>query len=179
MEIEENIPLLEEILADWRECIGAEYRGYRNHIYRMLHFCMALRDCGAVERQKLVIAGAFHDIGIWVDDTVDYIPPSISPAMQYLRHNGLEDWCDEVRLMISEHHKLRRYRGEYAPMVELFRRGDLVDFSCGLVRFGLDRGQVEEVRSAFPNAGFHRNLGKRALHWLPRHPFRPLPMMKW
>lgn len=36
MEIEENIPLLEDILSEWKDVIGNEYQGYRNHIYRMI-----------------------------------------------------------------------------------------------------------------------------------------------
>ena len=101
MVIEEQIPLLEDILAEWRETIGSEYPGYRNHVYRMIHFCLALRDCTEEEREKIIIAGAFHDIGIWIEDTVDYILPSIPPAMVYLRHRNLDDWCEEIRLMIA------------------------------------------------------------------------------
>lgn len=179
MEIQTNIPLLESIFDSWRDVIGSEYRGYRNHVYRMIHFCLALRECSDEERQKLIIAGAFHDIGIWIENTVDYIPPSVPPAMRYLEEQGLDEWRDEIRLMITEHHKMRAYHGDYAPLVELFRRGDLVDFSCGLFRFGLSKELVQEVRETFPNAGFHKNLGRRAGRWFLRHPLNPAPMMKW
>ena len=40
--IEQEIPLLEEILGQWKERIGSDYQGYRNHVYRMLHFCFYL-----------------------------------------------------------------------------------------------------------------------------------------
>lgn len=179
MKIETEIPLLEALLAPWRETIGDEYRGYRNHVYRMVHCCLALGNCSDEERQKILIAGAFHDIGIWIEDTVDYIEPSVPPAMAYLRDNGLEQWCDEIRLMITEHHKVRPYRGEHARLVELFRRGDLVDFSCGLVSFGLDKQELKALRDAIPNAGFHRALGQRAWRWFLKHPLNPAPMMKW
>jgi hypothetical protein len=43
-----------------------------------------------------------------------------------------------------------------------FRRGDLVDFSLGLVRFGLSRELIAEVGA-----------------WLIRHPLNPAPMFKW
>ncbi|GAA5524841.1 hypothetical protein Maes01_01400 [Microbulbifer aestuariivivens] len=183
MQIETDIPLLEELLAPWRQTIGDQYLGYRNHVYRMVHCCLALADrnagCTDEERQKILIAGAFHDIGIWIEDTVDYIEPSLPPAMAYLQENGRAEWCDEIRLMLTEHHKLRPYRGDYARLVELFRRGDLVDFSCGLVSFGLDKRQLKALRAAFPNAGFHRDLGVRAWQWFLKHPLNPAPMMKW
>ena len=44
MKIEENIPLLEDIFSEWKDIIGNEYQGYRNHVYRMVHFCLALRN---------------------------------------------------------------------------------------------------------------------------------------
>ena len=177
--IETNIPLLEEILAEWKDTIGDEYLGYRNHVYRMVNFCFALKDCTDDERKKILIAGAFHDIGIWIDDTVDYIPPSLPPAMDYLKTHGLEDWSKEVGLMISEHHKVRAYHDPRYPLVEVFRQGDLVDFSFGLIGFGLPKTLIDEVKLRLPNAGFHRNLGRRAGKWFLRHPLNPAPMMKW
>lgn len=179
MQIEQQIPLLEEIFTDWKAVIGDEYLGYRNHVYRMIHFCLALRKCSEEEKQKIIIAAAFHDIGIWIEDTVDYIEPSIPPAVDYLQQNGLVEWIEEISLMITEHHKMRTYGGDYFPLVELFRKGDLVDFSLGTVKFGLPKQEIKEVKAAFPNANFHKNLGKRAARWFVRHPLNPAPMMKW
>jgi hypothetical protein len=179
VDVEKQIPLLEEILADWQELISNEYEGYKNHVYRMIHFCLALKDCNEEEREKIIIAGAFHDIGIWVEDTVDYIPPSIPPAMEYLKRRNLEAWFAEIELMISEHHKITEYKDKTYPLVELFRKGDLVDFSFGLFKFGIAQDYIKEVKAEFPNADFHKNLGKRAARWFVKHPLNPAPMMKW
>ena len=179
MVIEKPIPLLEEILSSWQAVIGQEYEGYKNHVYRMVHFCWALKPCDETEREKIVIAGAFHDIGIWIENTVDYIPPSIPPAMDYLQLHHQEAWAEEIRLMISEHHKITEFTDAQYPLVELFRKGDLVDFSFGLVNFGLSSQTIDAVKAAFPNADFHLNLAQRAFEWFPQHPFNPAPMMKW
>jgi hypothetical protein len=179
VDIEQNIPLLEEILSDWKALIGSEYDGYRNHVYRMIHLCLALKDCNEQEREKIIIAAAFHDIGIWVDDTLDYLPPSIPPATAYLKENNREDWAEEITLMINEHHKLREYKNAAYPLVELFRKGDLVDFSLALFTFGIPKPYIKAVKAAFPNAGFHKNLAKRAARWFFKHPLNPAPMMKW
>ncbi len=179
MQIEQQIPELETIFSEWKTVIGDEYQGYRNHVYRMIHFCLSLRECSEEEKRKVIIAAAFHDIGIWIEDTVDYIEPSLPPAVAYLKREGLEAWTEEISLMITEHHKIRAYRGEYAPLVEIFRQGDLVDFSLGAVRFGLPKALINDVKQAFPNADFHKNLGKRAARWFVRHPLNPAPMMKW
>ena len=78
--IEERIDLLEEILGEYRQTIGPDFSGYRNHVYRMLHFCFALGSPDADQRKKMIIAAAFHDIGIWTDNTIDYLPPSVFAA---------------------------------------------------------------------------------------------------
>ncbi|SES99485.1 hypothetical protein [Thalassotalea agarivorans] len=178
MNIEKEIPLLEEIFASWQSVIGDEYMGYRNHVYRMIHFCFALHECDAETHEKIIIAAAFHDIGIWIEDTVDYIPPSLPPAKAYLEERGLMDWWPEIELMITEHHKIRQYKGEF-PLVEVFRKGDLVDFSLGAVKFGIPKTYIQEVKTVFDNEDFHKNLMKRAGRWFLKHPLNPAPMMKW
>lgn len=179
VKIEEQIPLLEEIFSEWRSTLGVEYEGYRNHVYRMIHFCLALRDCDEEEREKIVIAGTFHDMGIWIEDTLDYLPPSVLPAREYLKRRSLETWSDEIERMIVEHHKIRPYADQSMPLVELFRKGDLVDFSLGLFRFGIEKTYIDAVKAKFPNSGFHKGLAKRAARWFVKHPLNPAPMMKW
>ncbi len=174
-----DLPLLDEILSEWRDLIAGDYPGYRNHVHRMIQFCFALKPCSEEERRKIIIAGAFHDIGIWTGDTLDYIPPSLPPALAHLERMGLQAWSAEIELMIEEHHKIREFKDARFPLVEIFRKGDLVDFSLGLFRCGLARSEVEEIRSTLPNAGFHWMLVKKATRWLMRNPLNPAPMFKW
>jgi len=178
MLIENQIPLLDNILADYKEAFGSDYQGYRNHVCRVINFCFALQTCTEEERQKIIIAGAFHDIGIWIEDTLDYIPPSVPKAKEYLLARGLQAWNEEITLMITEHHKLRECKNEQYPLVELFRKGDLVDFSLGMVNFGLPKTFIQDVNTIFPNADFHQNLAKRAAKWGLKHPLDPVPMVK-
>lgn len=177
--IDESFPLLDAILEQWKPVIGDDYDGYRNHVQRMVRFCCALRECSDEEKQKIMIAAAFHDIGIWIENTVDYIPPSIPPAMEYLQAHDLESWSREIEQMISEHHKLTKFKDASMPLVEVFRQGDLVDFSFGTVKFGLPPGLIKHVKKQFPNAGFHKGLARRAGRWFLKHPLNPAPMMKW
>ncbi len=179
MNIETRIDLLEDILAPWAPAMGADSEGYKNHCYRMIHFTLALRPCDEQDKQKLVIAAAHHDIGIWSDHTVDYLPPSKALALRYLEGQGLTNWSEEVGLMIDEHHKLTPFKDSKFPLVEAFRRGDLVDFSMGWLRQGLSAAFVREVKAAFPNAGFHKMLMRSAGQWFRQHPLSPPPFMKW
>ena len=179
MAIEERIPLLEELLGAWENKLGGDYEGYKNHVYRMIHFCFALHSCNDEERQKIIIAGCFHDLGIWTNSTVDYLPPSIALAKEYLKQNNLEQWAPEIELMIDLHHKIRKYQDEHYPLVEVFRRGDLVDFSLGVVKWGLPKSYIKSVKDQFPNAGFHKRLVQLAKGWFAKHPLTSPPFMKW
>ena len=179
MDIQTQHPLIESILSDWKDRIGDDYAGYRGHIYRMFNYCLALHPASQDEKTKLAIAACFHDIGLWSDHTVDYLAPSIEQANRYLQDTGREDWCEEIALMIEWHHKVRPYRDPRFPLVEVFRKGDLVDFSLGFFKCGLSGNQVSAVKSAIPNAGFHRFLLKGARDWFTRHPFSPPPFIRW
>jgi hypothetical protein len=178
MTIETDLALLDDILMPWRDIIGDDFHGYRNHCCRMVNCCLALQECDKETKNKLMIAAAFHDIGIWTEKTLDYLPPSVTPALAYLQENDLQQWTEEITLMIAEHHKLSEYSNQEYPLVELFRKGDLVDFSLGMIRFGLPKAFIRELKKTYPNAGFHRRLMKLGGLWLIRHPLNPLPMMK-
>lgn len=179
MELPANLGRIDTLLNPWRPAIGAAFEGYRNHVVRMACFCQLLEPCDAIEQQKIEIAACFHDIGIWTAGTMDYLPPSAALAREYLDANGLQGWSDEITRMILTHHRLRPAPEDASALVELFRRGDLVDFSLGLVKFGLPAAVVTSVKAGCPNAGFHRNLCRLEFGWLLRHPLDPVPMMKW
>ena len=108
-----------------------------------------------VQLEKLAIAAAFHDMGIWTDGTFDYLPPSVRLASAYLVGAGRTEWIAEISEMILEHHKISRYRDAPGGLVEPFRRSDRVDVRRGLVTFGLSRRRLRELFSMWPSAGFH------------------------
>ena len=179
MKIETNNPLIEEILLEWKERIGVDYDGYRGHIYRMYNFCLALYDCSEEEKEKIAIAACFHDIGLWSDHTLDYIPPSVVQVKKYLSEEKLDQWSEEIGLMVDFHHKVTPYKEEKYPLVEVFRKGDLVDFSLGIFKCGVPKDYIKSVKKTIPNAGFHKFLFKEAQKWFSQHPFSPPPFMKW
>jgi hypothetical protein len=81
--------------------------------------------------------------------------------------------------MIGEHHKLGKYSDDKNTLIEIFRKGDLVDFSLGFVKCGLPKTYIKSVKKSFPNAGFHKGLVKLAGGWFCRHPLNPIPVLKW
>lgn len=172
MEIETTIPQIEETLSQWKDIIGKDYAGYKHHVYRVVHFGLALKACSEEERKKLITAACFHDIGIWFSNSMNYIPASINVAEEYLTEQGLSEWEDEIKLIISEHHKLKKDKNTQFPLIESFRKADLIDTSMGLFKFGLSRAFIEKVKDAFPNEGYHNNLGQMTIQWFLKGPFR-------
>lgn len=175
--LRERLPLVEDVLGEREAVLSLNLTSYKNHVYRMVNFGLAFGDLSPAEEEKVIIAGCFHDLGIWNDGTFDYLRPSIALAREYLEQIHKPDWSDQISLMIGEHHKLRRHRGD--ALTEALRRADLVDISLGVIRFGLDPVFVRDVRARFPNTGFHVGLLRTACSWVLHHPFNPVPVLKW
>lgn len=174
-----TFPTIEDVLRMHRGALGADFDAYRNHTYRVANYCLAhgsRSDRESVE--KVAIASAFHDLGIWTAHTFDYLEPSIALAAGYLARADRAAWVDEVSAMIREHHKVSRYRGEPSGLVEAFRRADWADVSWGTIASGLPRAFIRRVQTTWPNAGFHRRLAQLQLHRLRTHPWSPLPMVR-
>ena len=173
-------PLIDEILDARREVAGgqdAAFEGYRNHAHRIHNFVRAIASLSAEDEEKIAIAAAFHDL--FAFDGLDYLEPSIEAAGRYLRETGRDAWDREVAYVIAFHHRLRPYRGEFATLVEPFRRADWNDFTMGLVRAGIPRELRKAADLELPVKAFvPKAVAKLALSWVPRHPLRPAPSFR-
>ncbi len=179
MNVVRQSALLDELLAGYKPQLALDYDAYRNHCMRLFNFCMALAGDDKEAEDKIAIAAVFHDLGIWTENTLDYLAPSQLLAQRYLEKSFKASWCKEIDAMISEHHKITRYKENPAWLVEAFRKADLIDLSGGLIRFRLPDDFVSDVLDAYPNAGFHKILARLAIKRLKTNPLSPLPMMKW
>ena len=173
-------PLIDEILDAHRDVARGrdrEFEGYRNHAHRVHNFARAISSLSNEDEQKLAIAAAFHDL--YVFDGLDYLEPSIEGAARYLRETGRSGWDREVALTIAFHHRVRPYRGDFASLVEPFRRADWNDVTSGLVRGGIPRDLRKEADREMPAGDFLRKgLAKVTAAWLPRNPLRPAPSFR-
>jgi hypothetical protein len=160
-EILRNLPLAEDILESHRHRAhgdDAGYDAYKAHVYRVVNFARALTPDEPGRDDKLAISAAFHDLAVF--DTLDYLAPSIAAQDAWLRETGRQTWSDELALVIAQHHRLTRYASTrpHASLVEAVRKADLVDVSQGLIRFGIPRSYVMEVRAAFDATVFFRRV---------------------
>lgn len=155
-------PRVEALLAPYRDQLGRDYIGYRNHILRVLSYTMHFLGGDAQHRPIIETALAFHDIGMWSDGDLAYLEPSIAQA---LAANQREGWGYDPALLtalIAEHHKLRPYRGPHADLVNALRKADWIDASGGMVRQGLSKAQIAAVTQAIPIEGFPQTLMRLA-----------------
>lgn len=173
-----EITTLDDVLRAHERELGRDFTAYRNHTYRVVNLCAALCPGDEQQAEKIAIAAAFHDLGIWTDRTFDYLQPSIGLACAHLAQKGKADWTPEIAGMIREHHKISRYRDDPGWLVEPFRQADWVDVSRGLLTFGLPRKLLREIFSTWPDAGFHRRLAQLSFKRLRPDPCSPLPMLK-
>ena len=172
-----SVPTIDEVLGDHMAALGHDFLAYRNHVYRLVNLCTAIvgnRD----DLEKVAVAAAFHDLGIWTNKTFDYIPPSVALARTYLTARGQADWIAEIERMIADHHKITPSTASPGSLVELFRQADWIDVSRGLRTFGVSRPFIASLSGVWPSAGFHRRLVELTLRRFRAHPFTPLPMVK-
>lgn len=180
MNVVMSYPLVDEILETYKHVIKSDFTGYRNHVTRMLNFChYLLPEITLEDSKKIQIAAAFHDIALWTHDRVDYLIPSYQDCHQYLEQEGLKGWKEEIQIIIDMHHLLFAYKGPHEKLAEVFRKADLIDFSLGMVKNGVDKAFIKQVRNAIPNAGFHKTLMRFTMVQLGRNPLNPVPMMRF
>ena len=173
-----EISSLDGLLRAHAAELGDDFTAYRNHTYRVVNLCAALSSTDPERLEKMAVAAAFHDLGIWTDGTFDYLRPSIRLANAHLAQSGRAEWEPEITAMILEHHKISPWKGNPDWLVEPFRRADWIDVTRGLRRFGLPRRLLGEVFWTWPSAGFHKRLVQLELQRLRTHPWNPLPMVR-
>ena len=171
-------PRIEALFDIYSERFGKDQTAYRNHIYRVLNLVASQRALSEEELDQVAIAGFFHDAGIWLAGTFDYLEPSARLACHYLEEQGLLAWQPTVEAIILNHHKVSRFGQDTLALAEMFRRADWIDVSLGLLRFGLPAPRIRHIRDTFPNAGFHTLLLKLSGQQLLSQPWRPLPMLR-
>lgn len=169
---------VEEILKDFLPELGSAAQPYLNHATRVFFLAKKLDSDNSLNDEKLAIACAFHDLGIWMENTWNYLEPSEKLCSNYLDSIAKSAWTDEILTMIAQHHKLLPYHGTFETSVELFRKADLIDFSGGLIRFGISKEEYRQLTGQFPFLAFHGILFKSFKHHFMKKPWNPFPMVK-
>jgi hypothetical protein len=74
----------------------------------VVNLCAALSSGEPEQIEKIAIAAAFHDLGIWTDGTFDYLQPSIRLVDAHLTRSNRAEWMPEITAMISSTTRFQR-----------------------------------------------------------------------
>jgi hypothetical protein len=145
-------------LVKLRDLVGEANGPVERHSARVARIAQELSRRGsyAIDREVVVCAAWLHDAGLYPGAATRkaYVSDGRVLARELLAGQG---WTEERRALcgdaVERHHELTS-QWQRGAEVELLRRADLVDVSQGLVRFGLPRLWVRELRSSIPVDGF-------------------------
>ncbi len=179
MQITQAHQTIDTLFEEWKAALGRDYKAYRNHAYRVFNLASVLAGASGEDREILAVAAAFHDIGIWLDNTFDYLGPSVQRALGYLSKTGREKWGEQVTNIIAQHHKVFPWRGTEPKLVEAFRRADWFDVCLFMLPTPPAPSFNRRLLSIFPRSGFHGRLIALTFAWSRGHPLNPLPMLRW
>ncbi|UXP30835.1 HD domain-containing protein [Reichenbachiella agarivorans] len=173
-----SIPRIEGILLYYTKALGADYNAYRNHVYRVYHLTLLLHhdELNYPASETLAVAAAFHDLGIWTHNTLDYLEPSADLASEYLRENNSTELDEAVRSLIIMHHKLGIHKDN--ALAEAFRKADKMDLSFGFFNYKLPKSRYAHLKEEFPFLEFQKNIIRKVLRYALTHLNRPFPMLR-
>jgi hypothetical protein len=137
MHLTERNDHIERIFLPWRFPLGKVYDAYKGRVYRLLNFMCASLEVGEVDcalygkkqevEDRIAIAACFHDNGIWLDKTVDYLEPSKGHASEWLKERQLTRWESEIGLMFRWALLVLKFRGSlYVKLRVRFRNMDFI-----------------------------------------------------
>eukprot|EP00295_Goniomonas_pacifica_P046461 CAMPEP_0175905870 /NCGR_PEP_ID=MMETSP0108-20121206/5245_1 /TAXON_ID=195067 ORGANISM="Goniomonas pacifica, Strain CCMP1869" /NCGR_SAMPLE_ID=MMETSP0108 /ASSEMBLY_ACC=CAM_ASM_000204 /LENGTH=185 /DNA_ID=CAMNT_0017227787 /DNA_START=748 /DNA_END=1306 /DNA_ORIENTATION=+ len=147
---------LDKYLSPYKELIGKDYEGYRNHNLRVLTY--AMHTLKGEHERVVATALVFHDIALWTDSVLNYIDPSWDRAREKVSGDFTETELETIKNIIIYHHKITEFTGPNAAIVNAVREGDWVDASQGVIKKSHSPANIAKVTAAIPNAGFHDTL---------------------
>ncbi len=167
--------MIEKILRHHKKSLGKDYQPYLNHALRVYEYALILLL--QRESKKLQVVSAFHDLDIWKSNSMNYLKGSENMAADYIKINRIDLLSDEVKFIISNHHKLTRIKGNVEA--EAFRKADLIDLSSGWISYNIPKSLIVESERKYPRMGFTWIVVKKVLKYALLHPWNPFPMLRF
>jgi len=151
---------LDLYLSEYKSLIGDDFAGYRGHLYRVLNYTLYFLNYDETNRDIIEFALVHHDIGLWSDQELAYLEPSIERAKQMNADKKLGYDDNLVFDLIFNHHKVTSYKKKNAPLVNAFRKADWIDATKGRITKGMPLEFIHCVNGKIPANGFYDTLDR-------------------
>lgn len=151
---------IEKLLKKYKDVIGSDLPGYKNHCYRVLSYTHHFLHGKVTPAQNEVITTAlvYHDIGLWTDKTLAYLEPSSERALEVYRGKYSPEDQQLLHDIIYWHHKITPFVGPNADIVNAVRKADWIDATQSTVHQGMPRQHIAHAYATIPVAGFYDTL---------------------
>jgi hypothetical protein len=168
-------PVLDDELFGLASTLRPDFKAYRNHCLRVATFTKYFLPEFVEEEipnamELVSMALAYHDLGLWSDNALAYLEPSLARMEAALLPEGNYS-SKEMAIMkeiILQHHKVTDFHSDLGlaadALVNAVRKADWADATMGVVRFGMPEALLEAAYDNIPEAGFHNTL----LGFLPK-----------
>lgn len=154
-----NSDIVEQHLSRYKQYIGADFDGYRNHIYRVMTYANHFLHNDESQADVIATALVYHDIGLWTAGTLAYLEPGVEVAHKECALIYTPEQLELQDSIIVNHHKIWPYKGgKNAKVVEAVRKADWIDATNGFFNKGMAWSHIAEVKAAIPAAGFYQTL---------------------
>ena len=97
---------VEELFSRYKDIIGKDFPGYRNHVYRTITYAMHFLGNDSELERLVETIFVYHDIGLWTDHELAYLEPSVTIALEDNQKYELGLDPDVLRGGIHWHHKI-------------------------------------------------------------------------
>jgi HD superfamily phosphodiesterase len=174
-----NTDAARDALARLRAATQSEAGPMELHCLRCRYIAgeIAARRGWSIDEELLTIAAILHDIGLYpLAATRDvYTSDGARVAREVLAAHGWKpERIERCANAIDRHHDLRSQL-RCGAEAEALRLADRVELSAGLVRAGVDRRWLQDLRAEFSPRGLAQELAREITRALRE---RPLTMVR-
>lgn len=159
----------QKILTEYKSELGTHYTRYTNHARRI--FCLSqlfLRhELFEVEKSKLAIASAFHDIEHWSNTKSNAWGRKMIPLIEYLAAHDQLEWLADITSIINHNHSHPKASQRMRGIITAFQKACLTDQTKGKFCLGIPYSAYRKLLHRHPSRGYHRLFACRQERTIP------------
>lgn len=148
-------PAAQACLEALRTTTGEHHGPMERHGLRCYFIAERLAAPRPVDSEVLLCAAWLHDAGLWRKTGDPYVTEAARMAEETLASFGWPVERLQRCMDACEQHHAPTSREHMGIEVELMRRADLVEVSCGAIAFGVPRAWLRGLFRAVPRSGFY------------------------